>query len=153
VTYNPSTETAALASEINSDPAGLGYAALKTAGNDAGIAALLNALTGAGTGTVFLTAVNVQTLILALKSTADWDLLTTSGNNWNSIQLLTLVQPLDCSQTEIQTLLSHVFSGLSANSITALTAAIKRTGSRAEVLFGAGSVIQNTDVAHALGRG
>jgi hypothetical protein len=147
----PLTPTA-LAAEITNDPLALGYAALKAAGNDAAIAALLNAPTGAGSGSVYLTAVTVQSLILQLQSTADWDLLTASGASFNSLQLLTLMQPLDCSQADIRTVLTHVFSGLSTASKTALAAAVARTGSRAEVLFGAGVVVSNTDVAVALGR-
>lgn len=140
----------ALKTEIQNDPLTLGYAAQIAIGSDQGVANLLNALTGPGAASVFINNVTVQQLILALQSLSDWDLLTASGATYNSIQLLTLIEPLDCTQTNIQTLLTHVFAGLSAASKTALTAAVKRTGSRAEILFGTGTILVASDVSFAM---
>lgn len=143
----------ALASELNTDPKALGYAANITTGNDAANATLLNALTGAGAASVFLPGVPIQTFIQQCQSAADWVLLTTAGATFNAIQLLSLLGPLDCTQLNIRTILTSTFSGLSTASKTTMTAVASRTGSRAEVLFGAGTQILASDVAHALGRG
>lgn len=141
---------AALLAELNTDVMGMGYSAL--VGQDATIAALMNQTTGPGAGTVFYTNVTVQQLMYSLASLADWDLLVTPGASYNSLQMLAMMEPLDCSKSSIQALLTHVFAGLSAGSKTALAAAVQRSGSRAEVLFGVGTVIQASDIAKAHGR-
>jgi hypothetical protein len=144
----------ALATELNTDPKALGYAANVAAGKDGANANLLNALNGGGTGAVFLT-VTMQALLAALTSTADFDLLMAAGVVYNSVQTLIGLGPINFASTAMQAELTHlaVLATLSAGSKTAWTAAVSRAGSRAEVLFGAGTMITDYDVGHALGRG
>jgi hypothetical protein len=140
----------ALAAEITADPLGLGYAAL--AGQDQQRANLINSTTGPGAALVALTSVPVQALIKAVQSNADWDLLTAAGPTFNSFQLLALISPLDCTNPQITAILSHVITGFSQTTKTAIAGAATKIGSRAENLFGVGTVVLASDIAKAEGR-
>jgi hypothetical protein len=149
----PPNQLQALLSELSTDPKGLGYAPNIAAGADGASAVLLNSLTGNGAGAVYMPAVPSQSFIAARQSAPDWTMLTTPGAIFNGIQLLSTMSPLDCTQSNTRTILTATFSGLSAASKAAMIAVAQRTGSRAQVLFGAGIVVSAEDVAKALGRG
>jgi hypothetical protein len=95
---NPFT-SAALKSEIGSDPTAMGLVALANKGQDQAVADLLNSLAAAGAGPVYRNDVKIGDIVGAIVST-DYVLLTAN-----------------------------------------LAAAVQRTGSRAEVLWGAGIVV------------
>jgi hypothetical protein len=145
----------ALKTELTTDPKSLGYAPLLTATNDAGCAALLNATTGNGAATVNLPSLThdqfallIAPVVMALGSAT-----TALQTKWTPmLQLLGGVQTVMLNQT-VMGLINALSAGFPTQlPASAITAATTKTGSRAEVLFGAGTVIQWTDIAHAMGR-
>lgn len=142
---------AALKAEIEADPKGLGYAAKVRAGDDAGLAGLLNARTGPGAGPVALASVSRDEFLRALRpaylklptkddpTQAKWDRILAPINSGG---------PVTVDATTVDLLAAAVSDGI----LTApeAEAAWHRVGSRAEVLFGAGTVASNTDISFAL---
>lgn len=143
-------DSTALASEITADPLGLGYAAQIAIGSDTGIAALLNATTGPGAAQVtlpgmsrdaFLSACLPGVIALAgLNGTiqAKWDRLLGVAQAADSITAANIAAVLSMAVTD------GVLTSQQAAAIGV------RTGSRAEVLFGAGTVVGASDVSMAL---
>lgn len=151
----------ALKNELNTDPKGLGYAALLAKGADTDLANLLNATTGNGAGQVSQGIVSRNTFLHsilpaagALRSGA----ITADVKSWWQDCVLRFVESADAIDTAdagVQGLLSQaVADGI----LTAAqqTAALTRTGSRAEVIGffdQLGSSVQQVtdrDVAQAL---
>lgn len=146
---------AALATEL-ALPA---YAALRAAGNDQGIADLLN--TRVGTITIrrqdiapreVLMAIDLRDLIASPAQVnnqtlaASWFESVTQGEA--TIQLSNADGTDSLLKDNIDRLL-----GNTNGSQTRLNAVARRDGSRAEQLFGAGTSLDSLDVARALGRG
>ena len=152
---------AALKSEITTDPKALGYAPLINV-SDNGIAGLLNSLTGLGAETINLLTQTkgaiLRGIIPALDQLASGLTLSNSpitsqtaqkwANRFSALRSGDGVLALDAN-----------FMGLLGQMVTdglitqpAIDAFTTRTGSRAEVLWGAGTVIQPDYVAKALGR-
>ncbi len=145
----------ALKTELTTDPKSLGYAPLLTATNDAGCAALLNATTGNGAATVNLPSLThdqfallIAPVVMSLGSAT-----TALQTKWTPmLNLISGIQSVTLNSTilgMINALSSDFPTELTAAQITSATT---KTGSRAEVLFGVGTVIQWTDIAHAMGR-
>lgn len=155
-------QLAELNTELTTDPAALGYAPyLNISDNEC--AALLNALTGPGAVTISLpsqtkgailkgcvpgtdqlaTGVNLSGVAISAATTNKW------LHRFNAIRSGDPVLALD---TEMMGLLGQlVTDGLMTQAqIDAIT---KRVGSRAEYLWGAGTVVQPSDVMRAMGRG
>jgi hypothetical protein len=136
--------TAQLQSEINTDPSGQGYAPLVSAGNFAGVAAKLNTV---GATNIFRNDVGVREVINAIVA-ADFAALT--ALQVAKLQMMfTGTVTLDATSANTRSILAGIFSGMT-NTVNALTALAQRPGSRAEVLWGAGTVVSWQDVAHAL---
>ncbi|MEO7481095.1 MAG: hypothetical protein ABIT70_10835 [Sulfuriferula sp.] len=152
----------ALKSEITTDPKALGYAPYVTATNDNAIAGLLNALTGVGAATIQLSAISRGAVLsgvvpgndqlatgLNLSSVA---IPTATANKWSerfaALRSADDTVPLTAN---FMGLLGQLFTDnlMTQAQIDAIT---KRTGSRAEVLWGAGTIIGWRDVAAAFGR-
>lgn len=141
-----------LKTEINTDPLNVGYAAYVTMGSDYNIAMLLNAGAGSGASTLtlqtmpkdaFQLAVVPAVIALASASSAlqaKWD------------RILGMVEAstvIDFTNSTVQALLAELVTDnlMTQNQVTAIN---QRTGSRAEVLFGATTIIDHLDVAKAL---
>lgn len=140
----PNFTPAQLSTEISTDPAALGYAALVAAGNDAGVVALLNAPTATA---VFRRDIGVHEVVAAI-APADFAGLTVL--QVAKLQLLfTGTTTIDASSANTRALFVGIFSGLPTSSAS-LTSLASRPGSRAEVLFGVGTVITGNDVSLAL---
>ena len=153
-----STQIPGLTSELTTDPMKLGYANYLT--SDIAQAGLLNARTGAGSGTVTHIAL----------SRGDWDALlipmddlVVSGLNTSGTALAAGVQakwlariaafragdPMVSVSIMTPLLNSAVTDGiLTTASITAITT---RLGSRAEILWGVGTSVTPKDIAIARG--
>lgn len=138
-----------LATEIQTDPLGLGYAAHVAGGNDSAIADLLN-LFRVGifvdrnfiTGNEFLDAV-VQ---------ADYNALAANSDARPWVKTLATMGQIDVKSANVRAIVAAIFpagSETRANLIALQT----RQGSRAEQLFGIGVSVSFLDVARALGRG
>lgn len=138
---------AQLATELNTDPGTLGYAALITAGSDQALADALN-LVRAGAGFVVnrndIRAKELQGAVVFAEYVA---LAQAQRDLW---QALLTIAPLDANDTQTRASVAAVFSAGATR--TALVALASRQGSRAEVLWSAGTHIAAIDVSRALGR-
>jgi hypothetical protein len=142
----------ALKNEITNDPLSLGYAVFVTAGNDAAIAAILNMATGPGAATVTDATMPRDDFMLAITPSLISlpGLSTTIQSKWDRIlAVVRAADTINISDPAIQALLgASVADGvLTSDQVAAIG---QRTGSRAEVLFGAGTTIMNTDISFAL---
>lgn len=142
----------ALKSEILTDPLGLGYAGYVGSGNHVAVANLLNSLSGAGVSGVTLANMARDDFMLAILPaiSAIASGTPTIKDKWDRI--LGVIQAANSVQnnTSIQYLLSQsVQDGLWTQ--PQANAVFIRNGSRAEVLFGAGTMVSFADVGIALG--
>lgn len=142
----------ALKDELEQDPKNLGYSALISAGRDLALAALLNAKSGAGAETLslqvitkgaFLLGISPVGLTLPTKSSADqmkWDRI---------ISFASAADFVDVGNANVAGLLALAIADglITQQQVDSFT---KRVGSRAEVLFGADTVINHEDIAKAL---
>lgn len=135
----------ALASEINTDPKAVGYAA-KT---NKQIADLLNTR-GLVVSDPKINAgiVSVQVLLNALVGT---EVLTLTPAQSQALIIYFSGLTLDTSNANVRAGIGAIF-GAGTQSRTNLQAAVDRTASRAETLFGAGTLIDQRDVSLALNR-
>lgn len=147
---------AALATEINSDPAGKGYASPKAVGSDAGIAALLNQ---AGSGANFQVNTPPITAAQMLRAIDPAEFKALPADEKVQLQILCSSGSIDLQDANTIAILRNIFpaalsGGVPAAPTTraAVIALVKRNGSRAEFRFGAGTLISPSDVAIALGR-
>lgn len=138
--------TAALAAEITTDPKALGYAAFVLSGDDTALADRLNT-TYAGVGVVRRMVTNteiVQCFVAAeLKTRTQTQLL--------SMQLVLAPKMVDTSIGNIVDIFADVWAGTATLSALDVLSRVPAP-TRAEELWGAGTVITATNVAHALGR-
>jgi hypothetical protein len=137
-----------LVTEINTDPKSLGYAALKTAMNYKGLAAVLNS-TYTGVGTVFRTDVRAQEVLSALV----WsEISSLATNSWLTLNSLLIPGIIDATKTTIRNLFTGLFPSATfpttASNLNAI--AIKASPSRAEELWGYGTSVGEQDVATAI---
>lgn len=147
----PAIDPAQLAAEIRTDPQALGYAAPLAAGQDGVIADLLNAVNPAYV--VSLSIIDKGDFLIgmlpAASALAGQDAATQA--NWDRmISIACANNTIDVGNAAVQAVLTaavqqNLLSQAQADAVT------KRAGSRAEVLFGAGTVVTHTDVARALG--
>lgn len=136
------TQIATLKTEITTDPLSLGYSVPYAAGADAAVAALLNAVTGNGTASIFNNQIPLSSFVHALAA-ADFASLTLL--QIAQLNLLFINGVLDATVANV-TLVTALVSGMTTPSKTAVTAIAKRTGSRAESIFSAGVVVATEDV-------
>jgi hypothetical protein len=123
------------------------YAALIRAGSDQGIADLLNVIDP----TIIVPRGRVETWeILAATVRTEWDALSADAKQL----YLTVISAgvVDTTDPQIRAILGGLFPA-GTTTRTNLVARLTRPGSRAEQLFGTGTVISSVDVARALGRG
>lgn len=132
--------------------AALGLPALAGSGNDLGVAANLNSLTGAGTGIVFVSPMARDDFLLKL-APVYLQLPNMSGvvqQKWDRILgVIRAADVVEVAKPAVQNLLATavadgVLTWPQASGVAA------RIGSRAEVLFGAGTVLSQNDISKAL---
>jgi hypothetical protein len=139
----------ALATEINTDPTSLGYAQYLAVGDDTSIADILNA---PKRNTVQSVSRSLNEL-LSLMISAAVQLASTDAamqSKWDRIiKLATSANGVNPNDSTVQPIFNLAISdGLLTQ--TQVDAFCKQPGSRAELLFGVGVVIQHLDVAKAL---
>lgn len=134
----------ALKAELTTDPKGLGYGPNLTSTNDVANAVLINSLTGPGAASITLPSLSHDelTVLIAPVVMALGSATVALQDKWNP--MLNLISGVSAFQTIPQNL--GMLNALSADFPTqlptsAITAATTRIGSRAEVLFGAGTVV------------
>ena len=123
---------AKLTSEVQNDPLNLGYAAAKTSGGDQAIANLMNSLTSAGAGPIY---VNNLPAVAIRQAVVPADLLSLTSLQLQQLSFLLESGVFDCSNANVQTAFGTLFAS-KPNTITAFTAIAVVTGSRAQVLWG-----------------
>ena len=145
----------ALAAELNSDPIHYGYAALIVSGDDTGLAALLNkARDGSDTFpaiSVRKTDISADDLVEAI-DIADMATITIGAQTWlQMLAAVPVVQLLDAAgaNTRILSNLRAIFAA-GTGTRSRINTLANRVGSRAEQLFGSGTVVADLDIAHAL---
>lgn len=144
--------TAQLATELTTDPANLGYAALIAAGNDRDLAAALN-LVRSGTSadnksyTVWRNDVSPKEVVNCI---APADFTNATQIQITKLNLLFTGNSVDATLSNVRANMANIFSGASAATTNALAAVSRRNGSRAESLWGTGTSVSADDVAKAL---
>lgn len=133
---------ALLAGELTSDPQTVGYSGAVT---DAAKSALVNQRTGNGSASVFRNDIKTAEIVNAIVA-ADFAVLT--AVQVQKLALMLQAGILDATQANVRTIFLGIFAGM-ANTITALTALASRTGSRAEVLWGCGTVVTEQQIGQA----
>jgi len=134
---------AALHTELTTDPVSMGYATLLQKANDQGVADLINSLTSAGAASVFRNDMRSQEFLNCI-TTTDFAALT----QLNTSKLTMVLGPgvLDATNANLRAAVQALFSGAT---LTAMQAIVSRTGSRAEALWGTGTVITAQQVGAA----
>lgn len=137
-----------LKTEVQTDPKSLGFAADVTATNWPDIANKLNDPNSAGNGPVYHGDITGAQLLAAVDPT---ELGALSSTDQGTFRFYADSADVVISDSKLQTWLGNTFTQASQpNSHAALAALQIRTGSRAEVLFGAGTIVSNNDVQFAM---
>lgn len=143
--YEPTTDATALADELTNDPDGIGYAGPLADSDYNGLRDLLNERRAAYS--VFRENVPMGDIYGAV----DWDgdFLNLSAEQRAAFRLVTSTDTLDAVSQNIQDVFTSFFPG-GSETRTALLELVQRDASRAEHLFGVGTVITSTDIQTAL---
>lgn len=141
----------ALRNELQNDPGVIGYSAAVAAGQDGTCADALNLARGGAPFSVFLPLLAATDVQGALDPT---EFATLSATQLSQLSVMLAGGFVNTSSTSVRTIAIGIFvpAGNFAVTRAALTALVKRPGSRAEVLFGVGTFITPRDVAKAFGR-
>lgn len=138
---------AALKTEIQTDPAGVGYASAVASGADGAVADLINTVRAGAAYSIFKSSVPIAALVANIDST---NFAALTALQLAKLQLLFAGSAsLDATDLNTRNIVTGVFTGMAAT-LANLTILVKRQGSRAEVLWGDGTRITADDVAHAL---
>jgi hypothetical protein len=132
----------ALKTELTTDPAGLGYAALVASGHTAGLADLLNAPNAAIR--VNRGVIEAYRIVNAIVP-GDWAALTAAQKQ--SLQLIISAGQVDVSDVNVRQAFVDAF-GAGTATRAALVGLATRDGSRAEQVLG--QPVSHLDVARAL---
>lgn len=146
-----------LKTEITTDPMGLGYAPLVSAGDDAGVAALLNDRTRGFTRVVSPTMVNARGLLARLGASVGASVLdkldaakaSSPAIRW-AFAFIVSAEGIDVGHAETRAMLDQLASAgvLTAAEADAIKTLAVVQASRAEVLFG--QPVSDRDVSIAL---
>lgn len=147
---------AVLHTEITTDPRGYGYAPLLASGNDDGLASLLNKVRDGTDGFPAITVKRTDIASNEVLEAIDSRDLAASPNaglcSWfqstTALVRMRLVND-DGTDTRILGNLRRLYTSDVQGSRTRLQALATRPGSRAEELFGSGTVLSNFDVGQA----
>lgn len=137
-----------LQTEINSGPYHTTFAPQVTAQDWPDIATKLNDVNGSANGPVYHADITGAQLLAAINPS---ELAALSSNDQQTLKFYTDSADVVISSAELQTWLGATFTQLSQPlSHAALAALQTRTGSRAEVLWGAGTQVTANDVQFAM---
>ena len=143
-----------LHTELTTDPLAVGYAAQLNK-SDIAVAGMLNAATGNAAATVTLPSITHDDVATLIAPVVMGLAGATAALQAKWTPMLQLIGGINTVQLSPQNL--GLLGALSADFPTqltsaAITAATTKMGSRAEVLFGVGTVVQWQDVSKAMGR-
>jgi len=134
-------DSAALLSELKADPKQLGY---RAAGSPATIAALLNTV-GLSGETCANTAVSMDEVMIVL-DLDEWDALIQSRRDF--LIRVSYLASIDLSNAAVMAQLNKIFPS-TTKTAQALNTMVTRPCTRAEALFGGGTVVTADDVVSA----
>jgi len=139
-----------LANEINNGPYKTTFAPEVTSKAYSNIAALLNDPTASASGPVYHADISGAQLLALVDPT---ELSSLSANDKDTFKFYSDSDEVVISNAALQTWLGSTFTQLSCPlSHAAIAADATRTGSRAEVLWGAGTVVTDVAINWALNR-
>lgn len=139
-----------LANEINIDPLNLGYSQYITMGSDYGISVLLNNIIGNGSATITLPTMSNSDFVAAFLPYLPAALKSSNSVFYSTIWQTILAMPIiDFTKGTVDAVMAEAVSDGVMTQAQA-TALNQRMGSRAEVLFGAGIIIDHLDIAKSL---
>lgn len=129
--------SAAMRTELQTDPAGIGYAAFLQSGNDSGLLAACNLIRSGTpadgkTYTTFRNDIKVSEVIAALDPT---EYAAVTDLQLQKLMFIATPGVIDATLTNIRSIIGAIFAA--GNTRTALVALASRNASRMEVLFGA----------------
>lgn len=133
---------AVLASEIASDPRALGFAGK----SDFEIATLLNT-PGASAETIFRSYVDTEDVVAGIVR-SEYDALAAAGKTYLN-EVVLKARRVRTGDATLRSQLAALF-GAGTTTRANLTAVASRPASRAEILFGEGVSVSDSDVARAL---
>lgn len=141
--------SAQLAAEINTDPTAIGYASSVAAGAVGAVAAQLNTVGATAAYKINREPVSVG-VFTALIDEVEFAAATQGARDY--IRMLAGSSTVDLNNAVIQAALNGLITVATwPNTRARLISALTRQGSRAEVLWGALTVISSSDVARSLG--
>lgn len=136
---------AALAAELNTDPTGIGYAALGWPNNDQAVVDALNAPIPGET----VTRKRVDPLeLLSSIPLAEWEAVSDARRQYLNSLIGVSGATIDATDPVVWANLLDLF-GVGTDSRANIQAKVQRDGSRAEVLWGEGTVVSVSQVARA----
>jgi len=137
-------QIAALKAELQADPAGLGYATPYGLGDDAGVARILNTVQPGVAYSIFKNAIPLRDMVANVASA---EFTTLTATQLAQLQFLFLgASSVDASDLNTRNIITAIFAGKTAT-LTNFATLAKRQGSRAEVLFGIGVSVSDSDVS------
>ena len=142
-----SIDSQALATEITTDPAALGYAAPLAAGADQALADILNLVR---TGVTFKIDREPITAAAFLAQCSSTEFLALTQLKLSQLSTVFAAQMIDINDVSTQAILLGIFPAAGTTKAN-IQAILKRNGSRAEVLFGRGAIVTADDIARARG--
>lgn len=137
---------AQLAAELNGDPTGRGYAPHIASGNDVALAQNINQPDAGMIDRLTITPDIFQTAVVASEYTSLTDQM---RSLWQTIVTASVQTGVPIKNTSIRSQIVAIWPQGSTTR-TNLAAMQQRMGSRAEVLWGDGTVVQTSDIARAL---
>jgi tRNA threonylcarbamoyladenosine modification (KEOPS) complex Pcc1 subunit len=146
--------SAQLKSELQTDPAALGYATMITARDFAGLNAAIN-LVRSGTApdgksySVYSQTVSASAIMANINAT-EWTATVPTTNSWLALIGFMVGGVIDATNTNVRAVFTKIFVGM-PNTLSAIDAAAHRNGSRAEALYGTGTTISDADIHTAMG--
>lgn len=135
-----SLDLQALRNEVVNDPLKVGYADSNK--DPTAVSNQLNLRSGVGSGTILRNDVQAKEIFNSIDPT---DFAALSSLQLQKLQFVLSQGSLDATGSNLKTLFVGVFSGMQ-NTINNINALVSRVGSRAEVLFGAGTVVGFNDI-------
>jgi 2-keto-3-deoxy-6-phosphogluconate aldolase len=140
----------ALASEVQQDPAAIGYGSVVHADDCARVAAAINLTRAGGAFSVIAPSLAATAIQACLDPT---EFATLSATQLSQLTVLLSGGVVNTSSPNVRAIALGIFSpsGSFPNTRAALTAVASRQGSRAEVLWGPGTVISAQQIAQAAG--
>jgi hypothetical protein len=135
-----------LLQELVDDPEGIGYGAMLTPGDEAGVVVALNVIRQGPANRVDREPVPTYKLLASVDPT---ELAALTGIQLQRFSTILSPGQVDLAADNVRTMLTALFPNPSVTR-TAFIALAKRQGSRAEVLGGIGTVLTQHDVSRAL---